>query len=66
MLNGLDGFICSDCVEMAHQVVRENLKAGRDKSEAYDTDKPLMRPAEIRLSWTSMLLVRMRLRWHCL
>ena len=31
MLNGLEGFICSDCVEMAHQMVRENLKSGRGK-----------------------------------
>ncbi len=48
MLNGLEGFICSDCVEMAHQMVRENLKSGRAKGEAYDVDKPLMRPAEIK------------------
>ena len=48
MLNGLEGFICSDCVEMAHQMVRENLKSGRGKGEAYDVDKPLMRPAEIK------------------
>ena len=48
MLNGLEGFICSDCVEMAHQMVRENLKSGMSKGDAYDVDKPLMRPAEIK------------------
>ena len=48
MLNGLEGFICSDCVEMAHQMVRENLKSGRGKDDFYDADKPLMRPAEIK------------------
>ena len=48
MLNGLNGFICSDCVEMAHQMVRENLKGGRGKDNTYDADKPLMRPAEIK------------------
>ena len=48
MLNGLEGFICSDCVEMAHQMVRENLKSGRGKAEDYDVEKPLMRPAEIK------------------
>ena len=47
MLNGLDGFICSDCVEMAHQVVNETLKKGRGASD-YDATAPVKRPAEIK------------------
>lgn len=47
MLNGLNGYICSDCVEMAYQMVKETLKSGAN-GEAYDADKPLMRPAEIK------------------
>lgn len=47
LLTGLEGFICSDCVEMAHRMVAENLKQDAATS-AYDVEKPLMRPAEIK------------------
>ena len=46
MLNGLNGFICNDCVEMAHQMVSENMR--NNKKSTYDIEKPLMRPAEIK------------------
>jgi ATP-dependent Clp protease ATP-binding subunit ClpX len=46
MLNGLNGFICNDCVEMAHQMVCENIH--NNKKSTYDSEKPLMRPTEIK------------------
>ncbi len=49
LLNGLNGFICSDCVDMAHQMVHETLKKGATSTaDTYDTEKPLMTPAEIK------------------
>lgn len=47
MLTGVNGYICNECVEMAYQMVKETLKNGA-VGEAYDADKPLMRPAEIK------------------
>lgn len=48
LLTGLDGFICSDCVEMAHRMVGENLKQNSAPASVYDVNKPLMRPTEIK------------------
>ena len=47
MLNGIAGFICSDCVETAHQIVSENLKR-RSSDSAFDASIPLKRPTEIK------------------
>lgn len=48
MLNGLNGYICSDCVEMAYQMVKDTFRNGKGNGDSYDADKPLMRPAEIK------------------
>lgn len=48
MLNGLNGFICNDCIEAAHQIVCENLRHTSAGRNTYDAEKPLMRPAEIK------------------
>ncbi|MBQ5693803.1 MAG: ATP-dependent Clp protease ATP-binding subunit ClpX, partial [Bacteroidaceae bacterium] len=47
MLNGIAGFICSDCVETAHQIVSENLKHRKSDSD-FDASIPLKRPTEIK------------------
>ncbi len=48
-MNGLNGFICSDCVEMAHRMVEDTFKRGSSaKGDTYDAEKPLMTPAEIK------------------
>ena len=47
MLNGIAGFICSDCVETAHQIVSENLKRRKSDSD-FDASIPLKRPTEIK------------------
>ncbi len=50
LLNGLNGFICSDCVERAHEMLQEIEHQDKAKSstDTYDAEKPLMTPAEIK------------------
>ncbi|MCQ2066984.1 MAG: ATP-dependent Clp protease ATP-binding subunit ClpX [Bacteroidaceae bacterium] len=45
MIGGLDGFICNECIEQAHEIVSESLKSGRKKKE-FSIDIP--KPKEIK------------------
>lgn len=47
LLNGQEGFICNDCVEIGYRMVQENLKSS-PKQESSECARPLMRPAEIK------------------
>ena len=46
MVSGLDGHICDHCVEQAHQVVKQELKAKGGKSAYFTLN--LLKPTEIK------------------
>ena len=56
LLQGMDGFICSDCAKLAAQYVEElegghsghNRKAGRDNGVMPGSDRASVKPAEIK------------------
>ena len=46
LLNGLDGFICDECIDMGYRIVQENRSLSKHSEE--DPTKPLMKPSEIK------------------
>ena len=47
LLQGIDGFICSDCVELAHDYIRDTLQAPKAQGEAGRIDDA-QKPADIK------------------
>ncbi len=45
LVSGISGFICSDCIEQAYEIVKENLKAAQPKD---NKDLNLQKPKEIK------------------
>ena len=48
LLQGLEGFICSDCVELAHDYLKDALDGGRGFSDTPEKLENLKTPAEIK------------------
>ena len=47
LLQGIDGFICSDCVELAHEYIRDTVQAPQSKGSAGRIDDAV-KPADIK------------------
>ena len=47
LLQGLDGFICSDCVELAHDYINDTIKTSTAKSVSERVDS-VHKPADIK------------------
>ena len=47
LLQGIDGFICSDCVELAHDYIRDTLQSSKAQGEAGRIDDA-QKPADIK------------------
>lgn len=48
LLAGLNGYICSDCVEQANQIIKEHYGSSSHAKQAPRQDKPIPTPAEIK------------------
>ncbi|MCF0179945.1 MAG: ATP-dependent Clp protease ATP-binding subunit ClpX [Bacteroidales bacterium] len=49
LITGLSGFICNDCVEQAHDIVKEALKKQKDKASGLDVElDELPKPKDIK------------------
>ena len=53
LLQGLDGFICSDCVELAHDYIADTVQKSVAKALRSVLTIRISQPTS-RLSWTSM------------
>ncbi|MCC8145805.1 MAG: ATP-dependent Clp protease ATP-binding subunit ClpX [Bacteroidales bacterium] len=48
LLTGIDGFICDECAERAHEIIKETAQSIQSKNKFYIPQEQLPRPKEIK------------------